>query len=142
MARKLQSPVPTETAEAALEEFSRLAVVLVDTTMIGSAARTSRLHTVSFWDALTIEAAQASGASELLSEDLQEGRRFGSLVIGLGQATRRGAPGAGPRWIGPRRIRGTRVGAVGDIARAAGGEPPREGGGLRIPENRSGAERA
>lgn len=79
--RKLQTPVPPETSEAALEEFSRLAVVLVDTTMIVAAARTSRLHTVSFWDALIVEAAQAAGASELLTEDLQDGRRFGSLVL-------------------------------------------------------------
>jgi predicted nucleic acid-binding protein len=79
--RKLQIPVPPETAEAALEEFSRLAVVLVDTTMNGAAARNSRLHTLSFWDALIVEAAQAAGASELLSEDLQDGRRFGSLVL-------------------------------------------------------------
>jgi len=48
---------------------------------IGDSARTSRLHTVSFWDPLIIEAAQASGASELLSEDLQSGRRFGPLLI-------------------------------------------------------------
>lgn len=79
--RKLQTPVPAETAEAALEEFSRLAVVLLDTSIIVAAARTSRLQTVSFWDALIVEAAQAAGASELLSEDLQEGRRFGSLVL-------------------------------------------------------------
>lgn len=56
-------------------------MVLVDTTMIGAAARTSRLHPLSLWDALIVEAAQAAGASELLSEDLQEGRRFGSLVL-------------------------------------------------------------
>lgn len=79
--RKLQTPVPPESAETALEEFSRLPLVLVDTAMIGAAARTSRLHTVSFWDALIIEAAQASGASELLSEDLQDGRRFGPLLV-------------------------------------------------------------
>jgi len=79
--RKLQTPVPPEAAEAALEEFSRLPVVLVDTTMIAAAARTSRLHTVSFWDALIIEAAQTSGASQLLSEDLQDGRWFGPLLV-------------------------------------------------------------
>lgn len=78
---KLQTPLPPEAAEAALEEFCRLPVVLVDTTMIGAAARTSRLHTVSFWDALVIEAAQASGASELLSEDLRDGRQFGPLLV-------------------------------------------------------------
>jgi len=79
--RKLHQPIPMEAAEAALEEFSKLPVILVDAAMIVAAARTSRLHTVSFWDALVIEAAQAAGASELLSEDLQDGRRFGDLQI-------------------------------------------------------------
>jgi predicted nucleic acid-binding protein len=79
--RKLQQPIPPEAAEAALEEFSRLSVMLVDTSVIRAAARTSRLHTLSFWDALIVEAAQAAGASELLSEDLQHGRHFGSLLV-------------------------------------------------------------
>jgi predicted nucleic acid-binding protein len=58
-----------------------LGAVIGLTSVIRAAARTSRLHTLSFWDALIVEAAQAAGASELLSEDLQHGRHFGSLLV-------------------------------------------------------------
>ncbi len=79
--RKLDRPIPPEAAEEALEELSRLPIIPVDTAMVLSAARTSRLHTLSFWDALIVGAALASGATELLSEDLQDGRRFGDLQV-------------------------------------------------------------
>ncbi len=79
--RKLQQPVSPDAARAALEEFSKLPVIPVDTAMIVAAARTSHSHTVSFWDALVVEAAQAAGASVLVSEDFQDGRRFGELLI-------------------------------------------------------------
>jgi len=38
-------------------------------------------HQLSFWDALVIVSAQRSGARTLLSEDLQDGRRIGELLI-------------------------------------------------------------
>jgi predicted nucleic acid-binding protein len=41
----------------------------------------SRRHRIAFWDALIVEAALSRGCTTLLSEDLQDGRRFGALVI-------------------------------------------------------------
>lgn len=38
-------------------------------------------HTLSFWDALIVVAARRTGASILLSEDLQTGRGFGALTV-------------------------------------------------------------
>jgi predicted nucleic acid-binding protein len=38
-------------------------------------------HTLSFWDALIVQAAIHAGAGRLVSEDLQHGRRFGTLTI-------------------------------------------------------------
>jgi predicted nucleic acid-binding protein len=46
-----------------------------------SASELAEHHSSSFWDALIVVAAQATGASTLLSEDLQDGRRFGDLTI-------------------------------------------------------------
>jgi predicted nucleic acid-binding protein len=40
----------------------------------------SRYH-VSFWDALVLQAAQASGAEILYSEDLSDGQHYGSARI-------------------------------------------------------------
>ena len=36
---------------------------------------------VPYWDSLILAAAELAGASVLLSEDFQEGRRFGELVV-------------------------------------------------------------
>ena len=38
-------------------------------------------HQLSFWDSLIVVAARRSGAHELLTEDLQEGRRFDGLLV-------------------------------------------------------------
>ena len=36
---------------------------------------------MSFWDALTVEAARRAGAARLVTEDLQAGRRFAGVLI-------------------------------------------------------------
>jgi predicted nucleic acid-binding protein len=79
--RKFAVPIEGEIAEAALREFSRLPVVQVDPAMILDAARRSRHDSLSFWDSLILEAALAGDASLLFSEDMQDGRRFGTLEI-------------------------------------------------------------
>ena len=38
-------------------------------------------HQLSFWDALIVVSARRSGARALLTEDLQEGRRFDDLLV-------------------------------------------------------------
>jgi predicted nucleic acid-binding protein len=40
-----------------------------------------RLHQVSFWDALLVQAARRAGCATLLTEDLKDGRRFDGLVV-------------------------------------------------------------
>jgi predicted nucleic acid-binding protein len=38
-------------------------------------------YQISFWDALVVQAAQASGAEVLYSEDLSDGQRYGSVRV-------------------------------------------------------------
>ena len=40
-----------------------------------------RLHSVSFWDSLVVQAARSAGAVTLYSEDLQHGRMFGATRV-------------------------------------------------------------
>ena len=56
---------------------------VVETTaqLIVSASLLHERHGFAFWDAMVVEAALLSGATTLLSEDLQHGRRVGGLVI-------------------------------------------------------------
>jgi predicted nucleic acid-binding protein len=56
-------------------------ICTVDTPMIFGAIARSRWERISFWDSLIIEAALASGATRLYSEDLQHGRAIDGLKI-------------------------------------------------------------
>ena len=48
---------------------------------IRSARQLSRAHTISWFDALIVQAALDARCTQLYSEDLQHGRRFGALEI-------------------------------------------------------------
>ena len=77
--RKLK--VRPDLARRKVEIFARLDLVQVDLDLILSAIDLHRLQMVSFWDALIVRAALASGCIVLLSEDLQTGQRFNGLQI-------------------------------------------------------------
>ncbi len=79
--RKLENPVTPEVSEEILQNLSRLPILSVDPPLVLAAARLSRVHTISFWDALIVESAIAAGAATLLTEDLQAGRVFGQLRV-------------------------------------------------------------
>ena len=69
--RKLASPLTIPNARHVLEKFLQLQVILINGEMILSATRLLEKYSISFWDALIIEAAKVSGAKFLLTEDLQ-----------------------------------------------------------------------
>lgn len=68
-------------ARARIEVYLGLDVVTVTPSLLLAAVDLHRLDSVSFWDALIIRAAEHAGCAILYSEDLQAGRRFGSLQI-------------------------------------------------------------
>ena len=73
--------VEVTTARRKTEIFGRLQVVAIGLDDVLGAIDLVRLHRVSFWDALIVRAAQASGCVRLFSEDMQHGRRFEGLQI-------------------------------------------------------------
>jgi predicted nucleic acid-binding protein len=64
---KLTSPLPSEVAEARVRDFSRLPLVRVNASLILAAIARSRRMTLSFWDALIVEAALSAGADRWLT---------------------------------------------------------------------------
>jgi predicted nucleic acid-binding protein len=79
--RKLAMPLTADDAEHRVEELCELDVVAVDVPLVRAAARLSREHRLSLWDALIVESARARGCRRLLSEDLQHGREFGVVRV-------------------------------------------------------------
>jgi predicted nucleic acid-binding protein len=77
--RKLGTPAAA--ARVKVEALARLAVVQVDPPLILAAIDLHRLHQLSIWDALILQAAAAAGCRELLSEDMQTGFRHGGVIV-------------------------------------------------------------
>lgn len=79
--RKLDRPVEPELAERLVEKLSELPVTQIDPRMVLSGIGRSRTSRISFWDALIVESALASGAERLYSEDIQSDLEIDGLRI-------------------------------------------------------------
>lgn len=79
--RKLALPMAPADARHVVSDYADWCTVDTDPVLILSASHLAEEHSVSFWDALIIEAALRAGATELLTEDLQDGRWFGPLRV-------------------------------------------------------------
>jgi predicted nucleic acid-binding protein len=77
--RKLK--VSAEIARAKAQLFGQLNVVLISLDDVLAAIDLHRLHQVSFWDALLIQSARRAECATLLTEDLQDGRRFDGVTV-------------------------------------------------------------
>lgn len=72
--RRLGSPLSEEQAREMVDYFATFRTLSEDVgTVLGAARRTGELS-ISFWDALIVEAALRSGADLLFTEDLQHGQ--------------------------------------------------------------------
>ncbi len=66
---------------AALVVSTHYTVVSPDVPMVHKAIETSRMAQLSYWDALTIEAAASAGCDRVLTEDLATGSIFRGVRI-------------------------------------------------------------
>jgi predicted nucleic acid-binding protein len=72
--------MPRAKARAIVAAYGEWCDAATDPQLIVAASHLEEEHTLSFWDALIVQAAIQVGATRLVSEDLQCGRRFGSLT--------------------------------------------------------------
>jgi predicted nucleic acid-binding protein len=79
--RKVPKPLAKRAARAVVDTYRAWPVHRPEVDDVIAASELEERHQLSFWDALIIVSAQRSGARTLLSEDLQDGRRIGELII-------------------------------------------------------------
>ena len=79
--RNLPEPLAKRAARDVIDTYQAWPVHRPGVDDVIMASELEERHQLSFWDALVIVSAQRSGARTLLSEDLQDGRRVGELVI-------------------------------------------------------------
>lgn len=77
--RKLR--MPPESARRIVAQYAEWPVVETTPQLIVSASLLHERHGFAFWDAMVVEAALLSGATTLLTEDMQDVRRLGGLRI-------------------------------------------------------------
>nr|VFK37470.1 MAG: Predicted nucleic acid-binding protein, contains PIN domain [Candidatus Kentron sp. SD]VFK42225.1 MAG: Predicted nucleic acid-binding protein, contains PIN domain [Candidatus Kentron sp. SD] len=74
--RKLTPPLSSQTAYEFVENLTYYPLVQIEAALILSAIQRHRQLSVSFWDALIIEAVLLSNCTIVLSEDMQNGQRI------------------------------------------------------------------
>lgn len=79
--RKVSSPLDRSSARAILAEYGTWTVHELSVGDVLEASVVEEQEQLHFWDALIVVAAQRTGAEVLLSEDLQDGRRYGQLTV-------------------------------------------------------------
>lgn len=81
--RKMTPPLPRTVARKIVAVYRQWCSANTSTTadLLVSASLLEERHTLSWWDSMIVEAALLSGATTLLSEDMQHGRTFGALTV-------------------------------------------------------------
>lgn len=72
--RKLSTPLPEEAALRAVGDLGAYCIMQESKEMVLSAVSRNQRLSISFWDALIVEAAIVGGADYILTEDLQHGQ--------------------------------------------------------------------
>ena len=81
VSRRLKNSPPAGHARELVEYFSTFETLPEDARMVIGAARRTQALSISFWDALILEAALKGGADRLLTEDLQHGQIIEGLRV-------------------------------------------------------------
>jgi predicted nucleic acid-binding protein len=76
LTRKGKTPLHPEVALRYIDQIGAWPVVVTDFKLVRRAIELSVASVLSFWDALIVVAAQASGAGTLYTEDLQAGQEL------------------------------------------------------------------
>jgi predicted nucleic acid-binding protein len=79
--RKLARALDPTLAGEAVDWLGSFSVVSTDTTLVKSAIQLSQSAQLSYWDGLVVAAAGRAGCERLLSEDLSDGQRIGSVHV-------------------------------------------------------------
>ncbi len=79
--RRFREALPEPEAVALVEQMRRLPVVPIDRELVSAAIAHARSQQMSYWDALIVAAAETSGCSVVLSEDLADGTTYGSVRV-------------------------------------------------------------
>jgi len=77
--RKLR--IPPDVAQQKVHLMASMSVIAIDVAHIIEAIKLHRLYSLSFWDALIIQAARVGDCKEVLTEDMQAGQVVENVLL-------------------------------------------------------------
>ena len=81
LTRKLSKPMTRPRARALIERYAAWPTHQITADDIVAASDLEQRHSLAFWDALIVVAAQRLNAKRVVTEDMQNGRLFGNVRI-------------------------------------------------------------
>jgi predicted nucleic acid-binding protein len=79
--RHIPRPLTIGEARSVIEAVGMLPVQEIDCAMVSRAIETHETYRVGYWDALIISAAERSGCTAILTEDLSDGQAYHDIVV-------------------------------------------------------------
>jgi predicted nucleic acid-binding protein len=79
--KKVRRPLDAKATRDIISDYLTWQVIVNGGESILEAIDLESRYQISFWDALVVQAAQASGAETLYSEDLSDGQTYGSVKV-------------------------------------------------------------
>ena len=79
--RKAANPISAAEARSLIRDYLAWEVVVNDGASILRAIELENRYDLSFWDAMIVQAAAQCGATRLYSEDLSDGRLYGTVRV-------------------------------------------------------------
>jgi predicted nucleic acid-binding protein len=79
--RRIKKSLTVHDAERIIDILSVLPVAEIDLLLVKRAIHTQKSYGISYWDALIVAAAERTGCSKILSEDLNHSQQYNGVLV-------------------------------------------------------------
>ena len=79
--RKIKNPISAEEAQKIIALLGVLQIVDVDFSLVTLAVENHKKYGISYWDSLIIVAAARAGCKRVMTEDLDHGEEYSSVLV-------------------------------------------------------------
>ena len=79
--RKIKNPISAEEAQKIIALLGVLQIVDIDLSLVNLAVENHKKYGISYWDSLIIAAAARAGCKRIMTEDLNHGQEYNSVLV-------------------------------------------------------------
>lgn len=79
--RKIKNPISAEEAQKIIALLGVLQIVDIDLSLVNLAVENHKKYGINYWDSLIIAAAARAGCKRVMTEDLNHGQEYNSVLV-------------------------------------------------------------